>query len=239
MLEQGAWALSNLCRSTPRPKYESVKAAIPVLCRILMSDVVKEDIMAGCLWAIAANSQAQKTRIQRLIEIKGFVGYLVTSCQKYQKGTVLIPLLKIIGNISNGNEVQTEQLLKADSLPLFLILLEHQKSSIRRQVCWILSNICVGTISQVNQILAQHQLLQKIAVLFQVDDPTVKLEICYIVANVCHSGSQESVFHMLNTYNFFDNLVHILMQENDGKVLCSALNLVFEMLNFGKKHNQK
>lgn len=40
-IEQGAWALSNLCRSTPRPKYELVKTAIPILCRILMSDVVK------------------------------------------------------------------------------------------------------------------------------------------------------------------------------------------------------
>jgi len=44
---------------------------------------------------------------------------------------------------------------------------------------------------------------------------------------------------MLNTYNFFNNMVHIVMEENDGKVLSAALNLVFEMLNFGKKHNDK
>lgn len=195
--------------------------------------------MSGCLWAIAANSETQKTRIQRLIEIKGFVQYLVASCRKHKNDTVLIPMLKIIGNISNGNQIHTEELLKADCLSLFLLLLEHQKSSIRREVCWILSNICVGTISQVNQILANTQLLQKLALLFQVDDSTVKLEISYIVANICHSGSEQGAIQMLSNYNFFDNLVHILLQEQDGRCLVSALNLVFELLSLGRKLNEK
>jgi hypothetical protein len=108
MLEQGAWMLSNLCRGTPKPKYEQIKNAVPVLAKVvMMSSAVKEDIVVSCLWAIAVNSETQKTRIQKVVEIKGLVPYLIDLC-KTASGPVLVPLLKLIGNISNGNEVHTE-----------------------------------------------------------------------------------------------------------------------------------
>ncbi len=32
IIQQTAWAMTNLCRGTPLPKYEYIKAAIPILC---------------------------------------------------------------------------------------------------------------------------------------------------------------------------------------------------------------
>ncbi len=43
MIEQGSWAISNLCRGTPRPKYSQVKNAIPMLVKLVMSEVLKDE----------------------------------------------------------------------------------------------------------------------------------------------------------------------------------------------------
>lgn len=56
MVEQGAWAISNLCRGTPKPKYSLIKNAIPMLVKLVMSGVLKEEEASNCFWAIAANT---------------------------------------------------------------------------------------------------------------------------------------------------------------------------------------
>lgn len=103
MIEQGSWAISNLCRGTPRPKYSSVKNAIPLLVKLVMSEILDDEASINCLWAIAANSEGQKTRIQKIVEVKGFVQTLFEICRKNNSPDVLAPTLRVIGNISNGN----------------------------------------------------------------------------------------------------------------------------------------
>jgi maltose-binding protein MalE len=41
MVEQGAWAISNLCRGNPKPKYSLIKSAIPMLAKLVMSGILK------------------------------------------------------------------------------------------------------------------------------------------------------------------------------------------------------
>ena len=42
-LEQGSWALSSLCRGTPRPKYNLIASAVPVLGKLIMSGVLNNE----------------------------------------------------------------------------------------------------------------------------------------------------------------------------------------------------
>jgi importin subunit alpha-1 len=42
IVKHGAWALSNLCRGTPLPKYENVKLAIPLLCYLIAEDKIND-----------------------------------------------------------------------------------------------------------------------------------------------------------------------------------------------------
>jgi len=79
--------------------------------------------------------------------------------------------LRILGNISVGNELQTEELLKYGILNLFFKLIDHQKKQIRREVCWILSNITAGTKNQIDQFIMNEYLLTKVLELFERDSP--------------------------------------------------------------------
>lgn len=74
-----------------------------MLVKLVMSGVLKEEEAGNCFWAIAANTEAQKTRIQQIVEIKGFVAHLFERCLKYEDSKILAPVLRVIGNISNGN----------------------------------------------------------------------------------------------------------------------------------------
>jgi importin subunit alpha-6/7 len=59
--------------------------------------------------------------------------------------SILIPCLRTLGNICTGNNVQTDHVLGLGALPEIFKLLGHTKKAVRREACWVLSNIAAGT----------------------------------------------------------------------------------------------
>ena len=70
-------------------------------------------------------------------------------------------------------------------------LLNHKKRTIRRESCWILSNICAGTLPQVQKCLFYPELIKKCISLLNYDEIDVKREVCYLFGNMCHLGNPE------------------------------------------------
>jgi hypothetical protein len=56
VIRQGAWALSNLCRGAPLPKYDIIKPAIPLLARAILNNILIGDELLDALWALVNNS---------------------------------------------------------------------------------------------------------------------------------------------------------------------------------------
>lgn len=109
IVKRAAWAISNLCRGTPLPKFDLIKNGFATLARTVVSQILDDDELSDCLWAISSNSaDGQKSRIQKLVEINNFVSILISLCKTNSKPSVRIPALRIIGNISIGNELHTE-----------------------------------------------------------------------------------------------------------------------------------
>jgi importin subunit alpha-6/7 len=62
---------------------------------------------------------------------------------------ILVPCLRIVGNVSTGNAVQTQELIKYNAINKLEALLNHNKKVVRREACWVLSNIAAGDNAQV------------------------------------------------------------------------------------------
>lgn len=63
------------------------------------------------------------------------------------------------------------------------------------------SNLCAGTASQVRQVLARSDLIQKIGVMFWSDELDVKKEICYIFKNLGRMGEKKAVLEVYLNLN--------------------------------------
>lgn len=61
------WALSNLARGQPPPKYDSVKHVVPCIAEALRSGVIRsEQVLSDCLWTLANLSDGPKVRLVRI-----------------------------------------------------------------------------------------------------------------------------------------------------------------------------
>lgn len=68
---------------------------------------------------------------------------------------LLIPSIRILGNISTGSVEQANELLNYGVLSSLERVLDHHKKVVRREACWVLSNLTAGSKNQVESILAR------------------------------------------------------------------------------------
>lgn len=107
IVKHGAWALSNLCRGNPLPKYENIKEAIPLLCSLIAKEYITDkEIIADCCWAISYNSDVKKGKIDILVNsgiIPKIVSYITDDYL-----SLVVPSVRILGNVSTGTAAQTD-----------------------------------------------------------------------------------------------------------------------------------
>ena len=87
--------------------------------------------------------------IVRLI-VRIFVIDLNVTVDRHSSPSVVAAALRAVGNIVTGDDVQTQLVLSCSVLPCLLHLLgTNLKESIRKEVCWTISNITAGNRQQI------------------------------------------------------------------------------------------
>ncbi|CAD8144936.1 unnamed protein product [Paramecium pentaurelia] len=172
------WALSNLAKGKPTTKF-GIRGLILILSEIIIRTDDEEQLIDSS-WGLSylvqdiyeIDMQIDKRLIKKL-----------TVLLNSTKHTLITPALKTIGNILSGNDEQKNQVLQAGVLQSFEILLQHKCKSIRREVCWSLSNIVAGTIPQIKQIIRNDQLPKSLLKQLQLNDLQIKKQIAFFVSN--------------------------------------------------------
>jgi len=103
-LRNASWALSNLCRGRPQPKYDLVRRAIPTLIKVLVENE-KEDIITDICWALSYLSDGAKERINDLLDQNLLVKLI--QLMRHENVAIAIPCLRTVGNIVTGDDEQT------------------------------------------------------------------------------------------------------------------------------------
>jgi importin subunit alpha-1 len=57
---------------------------------------------------------------------------------------IAVPCLRTIGNIVTGDDSQTQYVIDSGALEALNNIIYHKKKTVRKEVCWSLSNITAG-----------------------------------------------------------------------------------------------
>lgn len=194
LLRNCVWSLSNFCRGKPQPKLDIIRPALPILGQVINSQV-DQDAMIDAAWAISYITDGNDERIQPIIDL----GVLPTLVKMMASGvnTMIVPALRAVGNMVSGNDMQTQAVLDAQALYALVPLLSHSKKNIRKETCWVLSNIAAGTPTQLNSLFMVPDLLSLVMKQLSVGEWDVRRESCWVISNIATSGSKHHLKHMV------------------------------------------
>jgi hypothetical protein len=210
------WTISNLCRGkTPRPQFTDVAAAVPRMADLL--DHADPEVVTDAAWALSYLTDGSNDQIQRVLEgtfhltsepilvqkpgtalVKRLVGILDVAAT-----TTLTPVLRTVGNILTGNDVQTQLVLEAGVLPVLEAMLTFdgtrtkKTNVVLKEVCWALSNITAGNTLQIQAVLDRPALMEGLTTALAWDqgnfDPKVQKEAVWTLSNLCTGASTDQL----------------------------------------------
>jgi len=181
-----AWTISNFFRFKPRPSVDMAKAVIPVVVEALQHETDEEALVDLC-WAVSYLSEDNDTgypRIQALLDME-VAPLLVQHLQSPQQ-RLRVPCLRSLGNLITGTDTQTDIVLASGLIPAMYPLLSTSNVNMRKEVCWIVSNVMAGTTSQKMMIIGPEcpvKFLDALVQLLETDASDVCKEIWWVIAN--------------------------------------------------------
>lgn len=145
---QLAWLVANLCRNdTERTVIEPL---MPMLIKLINTDTDVEVVVDSC-WGLAyMHASAEEEDIQKLID-SGVVPRIL-DLAKSANGVLVLPAIRVIGALCSGSNQQTQYVLDAGFINDIAPLLDNPAESVRKEICWIISNITAGTATQLRMI---------------------------------------------------------------------------------------
>ncbi|RVW12362.1 Importin subunit alpha-1a [Vitis vinifera] len=127
----------------------ATKPALPALGRLIHSN--DEDVLTDA-WALSYLSDGTNDKVQAVIEAG--VCPRVVELLLYSSPSVLIPALRMVGNIVTGDDMQTQCIINHQALLCLLNpLTNNHKKSIKKEACWTISNITASNKEQIQAVI--------------------------------------------------------------------------------------
>ena len=168
-----------------------IAIALPVLGQLVANNV-DQDTTTDAVWALSYVSDGDDARVQHVVDL-GITKHLVHMLTN-QATTVVVPALRTLGNIVSGNDLHTREVVKADVLPVLVPLLSHSRKNIRKETCWMLSNIAAGGEEELDQLFNTPQIIS--LTLQQMGAATeweVRKEASWVISNIASAGKLKHI----------------------------------------------
>ncbi len=148
--ENIVWVLCNLSRGNLNQIHLSFLDIIPPLIKYFYTSVDEKELLQ-CLFIIfKLTSQSSDHILQKFLRVE-FYKRLISLMTEYSLDTKLY-CLKVIANMTSSSDVQTQFLINEGILEVYKSQLEDQDFSVVKETLWGLSNICAGSISQIERL---------------------------------------------------------------------------------------
>ncbi len=232
-LKYVAWAIRNLCRHARELPFEAVMPALPAL----MNFIAHEDpeISSQCAWALADISDDRSNNHERL-------NYLCQMCifERLAEGLLLNtlpivlhqPVVRIFGNLSSGFAEHTQLIVHLKLIPVLCHLLQTSPSKdVRKEVCWVFSNVGADT----PLYLLEENAFPALAHALKTDDFVVAKEAMFAVGNMLINSTREQLQAMMQ-FDIIPSLCKGLTHQHDSDLLWVILQTLETIFRFGKRN---
>jgi hypothetical protein len=237
LLKNVVWAISNLCRGTPKPDFVLIRDCIPAMNYAIVHEKSSDEARTDALWALSYLSDGEDFRIQAVVDSGQVVPHAMNAL-RCEKASLMAPALRILGNIVTGNAEQTQAVLDAGILGIVPKLLENSRKSIRKETTWLLSNIAAGTSEQVSQICMNHSLVCSLIGLSRYAPWEVRKEAIWCISNLCSSGTATPKQIQMLVDNDVIEAMSDVLDLTDAVLVLVALDAIESILKLGKERGK-
>lgn len=188
VLRNLAWLISNLNRGTkPPPKRENMLQSLAII-QILV-DHQDLDIQNDSLWAVSYICDTDPEIIGEVFKTSLIdkIFAILENSSHYNSTKIIHPALRTVGNIISTTEQYVDKLINRGFVNICLQIFNDPFGDIalkklRKEVCWIFSNISCGTESQVSSVATPEVL----HLLYSTNTMQnyIKLEACWTLTNL-------------------------------------------------------
>ncbi len=239
ILRNLVWLIANLSRGRNPPPETTVMETIEHLVRKLVFIDDKEVVM-DCFWSLSYIADVSKSLtnvvlnsavIRRAHDLLGAFSRMLLSertddadvetphLEKIGMYTVC-PIIRMLGNMITNSDEATDAIIQGGFLDFFRVIYYNYYGKrlprIRKEICWVLSNVTAGTPEQVEYVINGDFLGMLVESLTKYE-LYVKKEACYAVKNM--------LFYCAHNHNYLQRLL-------DHNVLYGLQSLMDAVLNF-------
>ncbi|ELA40919.1 uncharacterized protein VICG_02059 [Vittaforma corneae ATCC 50505] len=170
ILRNLVWLVSNLNRGRyPAPTLENMQKSFFVIEKVIQ--INDQDLVSDAFWCLSYLADASSEMTDSILKssaMKRMFDLLSNFCGALQKpdsdnklskigASAICPIVRTLGNIVTGTEEQTNAVISMGFLqffhPIFYLYDNKKLPRIRKEICWLLSNVTAGSATQIVYVL--------------------------------------------------------------------------------------
>ncbi|KAJ3438311.1 importin alpha [Anaeramoeba flamelloides] len=229
IIEYSIWFLTSLCKDSPHPPFELISECIPIFGKYLNSN--DQDVIQLCCLGLNETSDGDDKNVNAVLELN-CIPRLIEILKDTSDYNTQLYIVKLFGNLTSGSDYKQTQSVLAHSEVLILLqkLLKKSKRTLKKEICFTISNITAGTQPQISQVI-ETGLIEDILEVMQNSNHSIRQECCWILSNAINGGDDEQVLNMIN-----ESLVEAFadfLEDTDSKIIRICLESFEKILQLG------
>lgn len=211
ILRNLTWLMANLCRGRNPPPAEDVMEVVEGVVERLVT-INDLDVVSDCFWCLSYIVDVSGRLTEAVLaspvmrRCHDLLGAFSASLSPPGAGPgadsllagigayAICPIIRTLGNIVTGTDEATDAIIRGGFLtflrPIFYAYQNKKLPRIRKEICWLLSNVTAGTPSQVTAVLESDlsNLLIDAVTKYEL---YIRKEASFAVTNILHFCARE------------------------------------------------
>ena len=229
------WVFSNICRL--KPDRESVSQNISKMLTKLVtyftnsnSVEVQNDALLGMSKVVKGPSVVEFAKKEFLSKL--LIYYNDCLCSYEINSTKIQAIHTILGALTSSTHEHTMMVVEAGFLTPLCVILGVSQEDRLKESCWILSNIAIGEPVQIQRLISEPGLFQKIAQLSDSASVEISKEALWIICNLTLTKDESILRFLIDSLGILNIFNRNLNITNDSKKIGLIIEAIRELFEY-------